>query len=77
MIERSHLQSSEVNDRRVVFVSSHVHSRGTYNPDKLEGDSNTGDFKLYCNSKLYNVRCTYACMCVIYSVGRHLGCGKK
>ena len=51
----------EMGDVRVVFVSSKAHNWGDWDPDNMNGERESGRFKFYPKSKLYNV-CTYICV---------------
>ena len=42
-------------DKRIVLVSSVLHTDGVWDPNNLQGDVNYRRFKFYSNSKLYNV----------------------
>jgi len=56
-------------DKRIVFVSSMMHSVGVWDPNNLQGETSYGRIKFYGNSKLYNVsngdivsQCGYGCV---------------
>ena len=42
-------------DKRIVLVSSVMHTYGVWDPNNLQGDVSYGRIKFYGNSKLYNV----------------------
>ncbi|XP_065911513.1 retinol dehydrogenase 11-like isoform X2 [Dysidea avara] len=47
-------------DKRIVLVSSSVHSAGVWNPNNLQGETSYSRWTFYGNSKLYNVMTMYA-----------------
>jgi len=51
-------------DKRIVFVSSVLHSMGVWDPSNLQGEVSYGRMKFYRNSKLYNVS---VCIYLVYS----------
>lgn len=67
-------------DKRIVFVSSMMHSVGVWDPNNLQGETSYGRIKFYGNSKLYNVgyivsQCVYAC--VVFSIDYDNVCTTK
>jgi len=42
-------------DKRIVLVSSMMHSNGAWDPNNLQGRVSYGRIRFYGNSKLYNV----------------------
>ena len=42
-------------DKRIVLVSSMMHSSGVWDPNNLQGNISYGRIRFYGNSKLYNV----------------------
>ena len=48
--------ASTTGDGRIVFVSSDAHRQGTLNVDNLDGQVSYWRFKMYGNSKLFNVK---------------------
>lgn len=42
-------------DKRIVLVSSAMHSNGVWEPNNLQGKTSYGRIRFYSNSKLYNV----------------------
>ena len=47
--------TSTEGDKRIVLVSSMMHSSGVWDPNNLQGNVSYGRIRFYGNSKLYNV----------------------
>ena len=54
-------------DKRIVLVSSMMHSNGVWNPSNLQGEVSYGRIRFYGNSKLYNVSSSW-----LYSIVQSL-----
>ena len=52
-------------DKRIILVSSMMHTYGVWDPNNLQGNISYGRVKFYGNSKLYNVSVVHSCVVIV------------